>query len=317
MINFNLPEKLYVATKERTGFDTVTYPLGFATPWEDNTKAFLKRKETVDNWAGIKQTTSYVWDPKTQVRSEVQLPPHNGVAIIENKPVEGFTFDKSVSRWSTSNKYFRIQDPRGFTLEISAENLGNVLINGTINRGLLIGEYVWARGGGGNYLLSVESEAYKELTAPKSNLVLQVDDLVEFANNGKMQYKGKYYFLVCKTETHYEQPDGSFSFRYYSGYGQKQKQRMRVLSKTKDPKPWHIFVYPTEKVAENEYYGKKFVKYRSIGKYKHLGMSGVRDYDFTIPRNDGYNEVVYFFKTKKELDAFDENSVVTTYKDND
>jgi hypothetical protein len=42
--------KLYIRTKKNVPFSTETYPLAFATPYEDNV-AGKKRQDTVDDWA--------------------------------------------------------------------------------------------------------------------------------------------------------------------------------------------------------------------------------------------------------------------------
>jgi hypothetical protein len=59
--------------------------LAYMTYYEKN-KAFEKRKSTGISWACTKE----------------------GDDIIDNTPVEGFTVGQSVSRWTTSNKVFRV-----------------------------------------------------------------------------------------------------------------------------------------------------------------------------------------------------------------
>lgn len=80
--------------------------------------------------------------------------------IVDNTPVKGIYVGSSVSRWSTSNKLFRVEDPRGFTVEIPTDNLSTVLHHTTVVRGVIQEECVWGRDGGNHILLPVNSEPY-------------------------------------------------------------------------------------------------------------------------------------------------------------
>jgi hypothetical protein len=60
-----------------------------------------------------------------------------------NDPIEGFIIAGFVTRYSTSNKYFRIEDPRGYQLEISAENLCDILKCCTVENGVIKDKLVW------------------------------------------------------------------------------------------------------------------------------------------------------------------------------
>jgi hypothetical protein len=58
-----------------------------------------------------------------------------------------------VSRYSTSNKFFRVEDPRGFELEIDVNNLLDLIEHHTIVQGTIMEPLVWARYGGNSELL--------------------------------------------------------------------------------------------------------------------------------------------------------------------
>lgn len=138
MLSLKFSDKLYV------GFQTDRYKnaesprtLGFAVPYDD-TKASQSRQETVDRWAGKDHT------PR----------------ILDNVPLSGFKIVDTVARYSTSNKLFRVEDPRGFELEIPVDNLLHLIENSTIVNGLVVGEYVWAQRNG-VYLISANSPEYK------------------------------------------------------------------------------------------------------------------------------------------------------------
>lgn len=132
-------------------------PLGFANAYEPNTKAYEKRKETQDNWAygsgcfeinGEYWRKESTWEPDgngshKRVFNEHIISHNLQPIIIDNTPMEGFRIQKSISRSSTSNKVWRILDPRGFELEIMMNTMEDLIHNGDIQRGLIIGKCVW------------------------------------------------------------------------------------------------------------------------------------------------------------------------------
>ena len=115
-------DKMYVGFS-RQRYTNAEEPrvLGFAVPY-GTTAAEKKRIETVDGWR----------DKTIDVR------------VMDNAPTRGFKLIEVVSRYSTSDKLFRVQDPRGLELEISAENLLNIVLSSTIVNGEIIDECVWA-----------------------------------------------------------------------------------------------------------------------------------------------------------------------------
>lgn len=91
---------------------------------------------------------------------------------IKNDPTTGFYIGSSVSRWSTSNKLFRVVDPRGFTVEVPTDNIATLLHLTTVVNGVIQGECVWGRDGSNHILLPTNSEPFKEA---KRNSVKQTD----------------------------------------------------------------------------------------------------------------------------------------------
>jgi hypothetical protein len=102
--NIKIPEKHYVGMVKR---QTEKIPLGFITPW-GNDAAALKRIATVDSWA------------KQGHYGNKALP----AMTIDNVPMNGFrmTTDIRSSSYGGVDKW-RIEDPRGFELEITSHNL--------------------------------------------------------------------------------------------------------------------------------------------------------------------------------------------------
>lgn len=81
--------------------------------------------------------------------------------IIDNIPTKNIYVGCSVSRWSTSNKLFRVTDPRGFTIEIPTDNLATLLHHTTVVKGVVQDECVWGKEGNNHILLPVISEPYR------------------------------------------------------------------------------------------------------------------------------------------------------------
>jgi hypothetical protein len=143
-----IPESCYIGYKHRGDGEP---QLGFMTPY-DKTKAFDKRKETVDRWVN-----GYSWqnNPKNAKNKAPE--------ILNNHPMKGFKLTLDVRRayrYSGPDSW-RVLDPRGFELEIKNENLAELMMDCAIDKGDISGECIWARRGGNNILLSVNSDEYK------------------------------------------------------------------------------------------------------------------------------------------------------------
>lgn len=146
--------QLYVGfQRERYATSDEPRLLGFAVPYGE-TKAEKSRMEAVDNWANASRH-------KDQFKDDSR--------IIDNVPTRGFKLLEVVRRYSTNNKLFRVLDPRGFELEISADNLLELALKGTIVRGEVVEECVWAQNNG-VYLLPTTSEEYKYSLKPKGKI---------------------------------------------------------------------------------------------------------------------------------------------------
>lgn len=140
--NIKIPEKHYVGLVKR---QTEKIPLAFITPWGEDAAA-KKRIATVNSWS------------KQRYRGDLALP----AMIIDNTPLSGFkmTTDIRSSSYGGVDKW-RIEDPRGFELEITSHNLAQLLSVGMIDRGEIADTCVWARDGQNNVLLSTSTEEYK------------------------------------------------------------------------------------------------------------------------------------------------------------
>lgn len=256
-LNLNIFDEIYVQTQGRVPFDIKNPPLAFAT---QTGTGFEKRKQTVDTWSGptyrhvakLDENGKRVMrkdypDIPEQVRIDVPMTP--GV-YLKNLPQSGFTFEKSVSRWSTSNKWFTINDPRGFQLQIAADNLGDILINAGVLNGELQGEYVWARNGSTIFLCRTNHSAYKDFVSPKvtrtnlipGDIVLMGQDVTEY------EFLGTYYTTrlgnerrYVHTETGRIMPDGWRDPSYWNYRSNSSYKNSAVTFSAQDPKPVFVF----------------------------------------------------------------------------
>ena len=116
--------------------------------------------------------------------------------IIDNAPTKNIYVGCSVSRWSTSNKLFRVTDPRGFTIEIPTDNLATLLHHTTVVKGVIQEECVWGKDGNNHILLPVNSEPYR-LSREQQNVLdnklisvkdIKVGDWVKFFGDSHEYY---------------------------------------------------------------------------------------------------------------------------------
>lgn len=135
-----IPEQHYVTFQKRKDS---SIPIAFLTPYGTD-KAAQTRMSTADNWA-------YGPSNSPQIKAR----------IIDNKPMAGFIIKTNIQRYSTSNVVWRVEDPRGFELEISSGNLADLIQICTIENGEILTPCVWSRQRANNVLLPESSEEYQ------------------------------------------------------------------------------------------------------------------------------------------------------------
>lgn len=138
MSNIKIPKQLYVGILSNKKSDL---PRGFMTPYGTNAAA-QKRMSNVD----------------IQTKSGNIKP-----IVIENSPLVGFKLTSGIpiTNYGGFDKW-RIEDPRGFELEISSINLATLLSNSVIDKGEILDPCIWGRESANDVLISVESDNYKE-----------------------------------------------------------------------------------------------------------------------------------------------------------
>lgn len=187
--------------------------LAYMCPYEvskENTPLtnIAKMMETGRTWAKLESQAVWKKDSEGKIIYEngrcvldYRTEPRYGEeSIYDNSPIEGVYVGSSVSRWSTSNKLFRVKDPRGFTVEIPTDNLATLLHHTTVVKGVVQESCVWGREGNSHILLPINSEPYLEtldkMDTLKSGLIsvkdLKKGDWVKFfENDTEYQYVGK------------------------------------------------------------------------------------------------------------------------------
>jgi len=166
-----LPAELYVTAKKQPifdngqiiGFDT---PLGFLNAYEPHKASFDKKRLTQEDWAYRGYIHNYVLErrgpssnpeywitgeewgawtggrPAPKVKIERLADPQP--QVWKNDPMRGFKILNSVSRYSTSNKLWRILDPRNIEFEISTACLETLIMEtGILKGGEINGTCAW------------------------------------------------------------------------------------------------------------------------------------------------------------------------------
>lgn len=221
--------------------------LAYMTHYEEDA-AFEKRKSTGVSWSRAT----------------------DGV-VIDNSPAKGFYIGSSVSRWSTSNKLFRVKDPRGFVVEVPTDNIATLLHLCTVDKGVVQEECVWGREGNNHILLPVNSEPYttslEQMDTLKNKLIpikdLKIGDVVKlFGEEGEFTYHGKLKITWKLTQTERNS--------YYFG---RETSRSAIMEEFEDDKWINIFSskgndYRSDSVTK----GSQVNRYREMNNPKIVGI---------------------------------------------
>jgi hypothetical protein len=171
--------------------------LAYMTYYEDN-EAFNKRKATGEHWASGQR-----WD--YTLKKYIKSHEPDGV-VIDNAPVKGLYIGDSVSRWTTSNKLFRVLDPRGFTVEVPTGNISTLLHLCTVVNGVVQEECVWGREGSNHIILPINSEPYLETLEKMDilqNKLIAVKDL-KIGDHFKLFENDRTYYYAGKVKATWE-----------------------------------------------------------------------------------------------------------------
>lgn len=286
----NIHDRLWAIKRYGGNAEDSDYPLAYMTYYktvkdsEEPDKACTKCMETGRSWA--RPYPSYGCKKSTKEFKEFEKGDYE--LTFDNSPDKGFKIVGSVSRWSTSNKLIRVEDPRGFVVEIPTGNLTTLLKHTTVEKGVIQESCVWGREGNNHILLPTNSVEYKQaraqtdLTRDRVSFVkLDVGDKVKFSvdDSEEFIYLGRAKAVwEWKIKQAVVKNDNRLYYRYDAPLWKKTSsdEILEEGSKT-DPK-WCFVFKPTEDR-----------KYRSDIEYKTSGKALVisKGNSVTKPRKVG------------------------------
>lgn len=124
--------------------------------------------------------------------------------IIKNIPLYGFKFSGNLRRsgqYGSGDKWY-IEDPRGFSVEISSSNLSYIIQHNIIENGTILDSCIWGRQGGNNVLLATSTELYKDAViysnlnkTSESIKNVNIGNIIALQNGIEGVYLGKYRLL--------------------------------------------------------------------------------------------------------------------------
>ena len=137
-------------------------PLGFAAVYDPESLKCEAKNRKQDEWASEYPWGGGIWidgvlHSSKNIRQEdnsftrISIPIEFKIKprILNNGARDSFKIVDTVTRYSTSNKLWRILDPYGFELEISTANMEEIIMGGVIDRGEIIGQCIWDFGKNG------------------------------------------------------------------------------------------------------------------------------------------------------------------------
>jgi len=193
-----ISKRFVIGTRNNTSLSNEKPPLSFMVA-TDKEEVSEKDIITLRKWCGY--TYSGVEMSKTILNK------------FENTLTEGFKIDTVVSRYSTSNKLFRLIDPRGFMVEISSDNLCEILKSSSIDRGNIMGKCIWA----GKYLVHENSPTYKEVI--KESVKVKKPDKGLTLTSSELEIGRNYVLSRGKIGPYFGQFEGYYVFGERCCYG--------------------------------------------------------------------------------------------------
>lgn len=186
--NVFIPEELFVTYREEQWKNPETKEmerdciLAFASP-NGKDKAFQKRRDTQLSWAygsyrsgfnyeetkdgelKFYKSVNRRYDEPIPPREYIELPEELAPKVLENKAMFGYRIAESVKRmyWGGGNVVWRIEDPRGFQLEIQSSNMAKIIELSRIDQGVIQDACIWARLGAHNILVPISTQLYKDV----------------------------------------------------------------------------------------------------------------------------------------------------------
>ena len=121
--------------------------------WENDPLAYVTYK--LKNGKVYKETSFDNWCNEEVEKKTFDNTPQEGFKVL-------FTVGGCKSGWNVRQTYFRVVDPRGFQLEIVANNFVNILQSSVINQGVIEGKFAYGWQGQHLILIRDTDPAYIE-----------------------------------------------------------------------------------------------------------------------------------------------------------
>lgn len=255
-----------------------------------------KMQSTGRSWAMVNSQKVYKLKPDAKTSYDYERDENNNYIvdhvvpakygeefITDNTPTTGFYVGSSVSRWSTSNKLFRVKDPRGFTVEIPTDNLATLLHHTTVVKGVVQEPCCWGREGNNHILLPINSEPYlitlDQMDTLQNKLIsvkeLKVGDYVKFFED-----KNEYYYAG--------KLKGTWAIRGYSTGSYWDRNRQTTYSEwmeVQDEKWTDVFLSKQTYSGKLSYYVQTFSKPKIVEVLRNEPLSlTVEDYSWYCPQ---------------------------------
>jgi hypothetical protein len=251
--------------------------------------AFEKRKDTGERWA---KGGRYYYNRNLPTKTPQSFECDNG-------PLTGFIISESVSRWSTSNKLFRVIDPRGFVVEVPTGNISTLLKYTTVIHGTVQEPCVWGREGNNHILLPEGSEPYN-LSLKQSKMSAAAVNVSQVPRNSivKLTADGDNYIylgkgkITWKVDMFLKERHSTYWNRHDKGRADPKYIDTRIVE---DSKYTHFFKHDNLKRSDwiDTYYTKKVIPSGKISIEKH----DVMDSTYYCPSKITQTEVDNLYNT--------------------
>lgn len=250
--------------------DELAYMCQYEETKEGNPSANVaKMQSTGRSWARTGEQNVYKMEEDStwkhfkdeQGRSVIDhvIPAKEGFEhVLENTPTTGFYVGSSVSRWSTSNKLFRVKDPRDFTVEIPTDNLATLLHHTTVVKGVVQEACVWGREGNNHILLPINSEPYLitlDQMDTLENKLISVKDLKP-GDWVRMFEDDEEYYYAGKMKGTWKLTGENFEHGYYRDSRTYKSDPVEI----KDDKWTDVFLYKYTYQTGDTWYTTSFTK---------------------------------------------------------
>lgn len=271
--------------------------------------AYMTYVKTKDGVISNMQT-GYSWarnrgDAYTRDLHEIKT---KGTYILNN-PIKGFKVEEVAERWSTSNKLFRIRDPRGFIVEITASNMADLMSKATIKKGVIQDKLIWASHKSGKQLVvATEFTEYKTTATTKRDNAskLKVKDLKVGGMYRNKRDNCDYIYLGYKhamVETEVYKSSSSMGGRHNPD-----KERVALLVSRHTTEKMHLFTTRITRYDGTQFYSS-VQGYKGVPTlYSHVGVVNNIPWneltDLYGGNNTGRDSVKYYWRRHGHTDDY-------------